>query len=299
MAAISNAGFCRGVHGLVGRRAEGHPGSGLLGELAGPSRGFLAASDPVVPPNLTAVPSPSSSRLAIAEEQDTAFDTYLRALPSKPVVQMIPLPWPNDVIAGLPAGDSVALLIAPPLQKQELLRVPARVVSPDQPNPADRVLLVVGAPITAASYDIIEQCIRTRTSVNGNGLATALGGVPTKFLPKAHRLDLRSCRASLSSRQPGFQPSDCSIMPLATLVTERHNPRLNDTQSAILLVTKCLQAKPGYTLRTTVPTPHALETFRADSLDTKRWCSAPHLQLPTAGFAYSGGSTRCGLPLDV
>ena len=49
-------------------------------------------------------------------------------------------------------------------------------------NPADRVLLVVGAPITAASYDIIEQCIRTRTSANGNGLATALGGVLTKFL---------------------------------------------------------------------------------------------------------------------
>ena len=70
-------------------------------------------------------------------------------------------------------------------------------------------------------------------------------------------------------------------------------------QSALLLLTKCLQAKAGYTLRTTVPTPHVLETFRADSLDTKRWCSAPHLQLPTAGFAYSGGSTRCGLPLDV
>ena len=129
----------------------------------------------------------------------------------------------------------VALLIAPPLQKQELPRVPARVVSPDQPNPADRVLLVVGAPITAASYDIIEQCIRTWTSANGNGWATALGGVPTKF----------SLSSSLSSRQPGFQPSDCSITPLATLVTERRNPRLNDTQSAILLATKCLQAKPG------------------------------------------------------
>ena len=136
---------------------------------------------------------------------------------------------------------------------------------------------------------VIEQCIRTWTSANGNGWATALGGVPTKF----------SLSPSLSSRQPGFQPSDCSITPLATLVTERRNPRLNDTQSAILLATKCLQAKPGYTLRTTVPTPHVLETFRADSLDTKRWCSAPHLELPTAGFAYSGGSTRCGLPLDV
>ena len=134
-------------------------------------------------------------------------------------------------------------------------------MSPDQPNPADRVLLVVGAPITAASYDIIEQCIRTRTSVNGNGLATALGGVPTKF----------SQSPSLSSRQLGIQPSDCSTMPLATLVTERRYPRLNDKQSALLLLTKCLQAKAGYTLRTTVPTPHVLETFRQEServLDT-------------------------------
>jgi len=83
----------------------------------------------------------------------------------------------------------------------------------------------------------------------------------------------------------------CVVTALAKSALSRIALRLelkghgsNSALSAMLWGTECA---PGQTRDS------------ADSLDTKRWCPAPHLELPSAGFAYSGGSTRCGLPLDV